>query len=193
MKKVLLLMVAISQLYGCAAGLQPYPDHPELFSDGQTLWEVRIGRGDSQFFAGLLALNKKGEGLEAVLLDSTGIKLLEEKVLSSGEVEIVSALPAVRNKRLGPFLGEGLFRLFFTPPGLADEPCRRDGLFKLCFGAENEDHLVKFRRLGPFGLWSADYFINNYDSESVLTGARLNGGWLTPYLQLKKSGGDSGH
>jgi hypothetical protein len=113
MKKVLLLIILLSQVYGCGVALQPYPHSAELFADDQTLWQVRIGRGESQLFSGLLALNKKGQVLEAVLLDSTGIKLLEEKVLSSGEVEIVSALPAVRNKRLGPFLGEGLFRLFF--------------------------------------------------------------------------------
>ena len=188
MKKVLLFIILLSQVYGCGAGLQPYPQSAELFPDGQTLWEIRLGRGDSQLFAGLLALNKKGEGLEAVLLDSTGIKLLEERVSASGEVEIISALPAVRNKRLGPFLGEGLFRLFFIPTGFSDESCRRQGLFELCFGVEDDGHLVKFRRLGPFVLWSGDYFINNHDSEPLLTGAKLNGGWLTPYLQLDRSG-----
>jgi hypothetical protein len=192
MKKMLLLIILLSQVYGCGVGLRPYPQSAELFPDGQTLWQVRIGRGESQLFAGLLALNKKGEGLEAVLLDSTGIKLLEEKVLSSGEVEIISALPAVRNKRLGPFLGEGLFRLFFSTTGFTDEPCRREGLFELCFGVDDEEHLIKFRRLGPFVLWSGDYFINNHGSEPMVTGARLNGGLLTPYLQLDRSGVDSG-
>ncbi len=188
MKRVLLLIILLSQVYGCGAALQPYPHSAGLFPDGQSLWKIRIGRGESQLFAGLLALNKKAEALEAVLLDSTGIKLLEEKVSASGEVEIVSALPAVRNKRLGPFLGEGLSRLFFMPAGFTDELCRRQGLFELCFGAEKEEHLVKFRRLGPFVLWSGDYFINNYDSEPLVTGARLKGGWLTPYLHLERSG-----
>ncbi|MBU0483430.1 MAG: hypothetical protein KKB30_02815 [Proteobacteria bacterium] len=185
----LVLIVALSQVYGCATGLRPYADSSELFTDGQTLWEVRIGRGSSQRFAGLLALNKKGEVLEVVLLDSTGIKLLEEKVLATGKVEIVSALPVVRNNQLGSFLGEGLFRLFFNSTEFTAEPCRGDGLFELCFGLEEEGHLVKFKRLGPFVLWSGDYFISNYDSLDVLTGAVINGGWLTPYLKLKKSGG----
>jgi len=188
MKKMLLLIILLSQVYGCGVALQPYPQAAGLFPDGQSLWKIRLGRGESRLFAGLLALNKKGEALEAVLLDSTGIRLLEEKVLSSGEVEIISALPAVRNKRLGPFLGEGLLRLFFVPTGFTDELCRRQGFFELCFGAEAEDHLVKFRRLGPFVLWSGDYFINNYDSEPLVTGARLKGGWLTPYLHLERSG-----
>lgn len=188
MKKVLLLTVILSLACGCAPSLRFYPGHQELFPDGQTLWEVRIGRGDSQLLAGLLALNKKGEKLEAVLLDSTGIKLLEEKVYSSGAVEVVAALPPLRNKRLGPFLGEGLFRLFFMPDGLNDQGCRRDGLVALCFGAESEEHLVKLQRLGPFVLWSGDYFINYDESDRVIAGARLNGGWLTPYLQIQRSG-----
>jgi hypothetical protein len=192
MKKMLLFIVLLSQIYGCAAGLQPYPQSAELFPDGQTLWQVRLGRGGSQFFAGLLALNKKEDSLEAVLLDSTGIKLLEEKVLSSGQVEVVSVLPAVRNKRLAPFLGKGLFRLFFSPTGLSDEPCRRDGLFELCLGTEDDGHLVKFRRLGPFVLWSVDYFINNHGSGPLVTEARLNAGWFAPYLQLERSGAEPG-
>ena len=63
MKKLLLLIFVISQVYGCGASLKSYPDAKELFPDGQTLWKVRIGRGDSQLFAGLLAINKKDKGL----------------------------------------------------------------------------------------------------------------------------------
>lgn len=191
MKRILLFIVVLSQIYGCAASLKPYPASSELVTDGQSLWTARIGRGDSQLFAGLLALNKKGEELGAVLLDSTGIKLLEEKILATGDVEVVSSMAAVRNKRLGPFLGEGLFRLFFNHQGMNNEPCRQDGLFELCFGIDDEEHLVIFKRLGPFVLWSGDYSINSYDSGSELTGARLNSGWLTPYLHLEKNEGNS--
>jgi hypothetical protein len=187
-KTRLLFIILCCHLSGCGAGLQSYSHPEELFSEGQTLWKVRIDRGDSQLFAGLLALNKKDAVLEAVLLDSTGIKLLQEKILATGALEVVSALPAVRNKRLAPFLGEGLFRLFFIPDRVTDGPCHREGLFALCFGVDDQGQLVKFRRLGPFVLWSADYFINGYDAAPVLTGARLNSGWLTPSLQLEKSG-----
>jgi hypothetical protein len=185
LKKILLLAVAL-HLYGCAATpLQPYPQARELLPEGQTLWTARIGRGNSPLFAGLLLLNKTGPDLEAVLLDATGIKLLAEKVLASGEVTVVSALPPVRNKRLGPFLGTGLHRLFSDPGGPAGQACRRDGLLELCFGTDESGHLRKFRRLGPFVLWSGDYFINNHEISS----ARLNSGWLTPYLHLERSGG----
>jgi hypothetical protein len=193
MTKVLLLVAVCLQVYGCAGtSLQPYPRAEELLPAGQTLWRARIGRGDSQLFAGLLVLNKTGQDLEAVLLDSTGIKLLEEKIRASGVVTIVATLPPLRNQRLGSFLGTGLHRLFSSPEGVATQPCRRDGLLALCFGMAEPGHLRKFRRLGPFVLWSGDYFINNYDSTAEITGARLNAGWLTPYLHLEKSGVDPG-
>ncbi|MDT8335498.1 MAG: hypothetical protein RQ753_07355 [Desulfurivibrionaceae bacterium] len=187
MKNLVVYLVIIGSLCGCAAGLQPYPAVGGLFSDGQNLWEIRIDRGGSQLFAGLLALDLKGDALEAVLLDGTGIKLLEERVSASEGVENVAVLPAVRNKRLAPFLAEGLHRVFLAG-GEGGEVCRHDGLFKLCFGEESRGHLVKLKRLGPFVLWSVDYFINNYDSVDVVDRARLASGWWSPSLNLKRSG-----
>lgn len=184
MKKLLLLIPVIVQLYGCAAGLKPYPAGAGLFPEGQSLWGIRLDRGGSRLFAGLLVLEGKRQGLDAVLLDSTGIKLLEERVLPSGELENVSVLPAVGNKRLAPLLGEGLHRVFF-PFAEVGAPCYRDGLFKYCFGAESEGHLVKSKRLGPFVLWSADYFINKYDSTVAIDKVRLDSGWFSPSLVLE--------
>lgn len=188
MKKIFLVLLVLTLTSGCGANLKSYPAEQQLLPAGPTLWEVRIGRHSSQFFAGLLALNKKNAVLEAVLLDSTGIKLVEEKILSTGEVQVISVLPALRNSRLSKLLGEGLARLFFNRQDAGTDPCRREGLLELCFGTKEDGSLVKFRRIGPFVLWSGDYFINNHDSKPVVTGARLNGGWLTPYLQLEKSG-----
>jgi hypothetical protein len=190
-KKVLLLAFVFAQLYGCAAGLKPYPDGDGLFPDEQSLWEIRINRGGSQLFAGLLVLDRKGQSLEAVLLDGTGIKLLAERVLASGEVENVSVSPAVRNKRLAPLLGDGLHRMIFSFGEEGGSACYRDGLFEYCFGAESESHLVKFKRLGPFVLWSVDYFINKYDSTIAVDNARLDSNWPVPSLILKRSGGAS--
>lgn len=187
MKKVLLLILLSCQLAGCTSVLYPYPQAAELFPDGQSLWQIRLGRGESQLFTGLLALDKKQDRLTAILLDSTGIKLLEESVRSSGEVEIITQLPAVRNKRLAPFLGKGLLRLFFNTPDSHNEPCRRNGLFELCFGVNDKGQLIKSSNMGPFVLWSSDYFINNDGSTPILTETRLNAGWFTPSLQLNRN------
>jgi len=187
MKKIALCALILAQVYGCAVGLQPYPDGDRLFQDSQTLWEIRIDRGGEKLFAGLLALEMKGGSLDAVLLDGTGIKLLEERVLASGEVVNISTLPAIRNKRLAPLLGKGLHRLFFSFGEEEAEACRRHGLLEYCFGVESDGHLVKLRRLGPFVLWSVDYFVNNYDSSLGVNTARLNSGWFAPTLSLKRN------
>lgn len=193
MKRAMLLIVLLCQVYGCANVLQPYPQAAELFPDGQSLWQIRLGRGESQLFTGLLALDKEQDQLTAILLDSTGIKLMEESILATGKIEVITLLPAVRNKRLAPFLGKGLFRLFFSTTDFKDEPCQRNGLFKLCFGVNDDGQLIKSRNMGPFVLWSSNYFINNHGSTPGLTEVKLNAGWFTPYLQLKKSGEEATH
>ncbi|MFN2366685.1 MAG: hypothetical protein ABR523_09530 [Desulfurivibrionaceae bacterium] len=185
MIKRLVYLLMLASLYGCAVGLQPYPEADKLFPDGQTLWEIGIDRGGSRLFAGLLALDLKEDALEAVLLDGTGIKLLEERGSASGELEKVAIFPAVGNKRLAPLLGEGLHRVFLAGEE-GGQVCRRQGLFELCFGVESRGHLVKLKRLGPFVLWSVDYFINKYDSVEVIDKARLDSGWWSPALHLKR-------
>lgn len=187
MRRIVPFLLLLSQLWSCAPALSTFPESRELFADGQELWEIHLGRGDSGLFAGLLLLDRKGDQLEAVLLDATGIKLLEETVTAGGEVKIVSALPTVRDKRLPAFLGKGLHRLFFNVANLGGEPCRPDGWGELCFGVNDRGTLVKFRKIGPFVLWSADYLINNYDAKAI-SGAELRSGWLVPHIRLRKSG-----
>ena len=54
-----------------------------------------------------------------------------------------------------------------------------------CFG-ELDGQLVKTRSLGPFVLWRAEYFINNYGSRTLIGRARLNSFWPAPYLDLQR-------
>ena len=186
MRELWLALIFLGLLTGCGGGMVVSTVSPELSVAEPSLWTVRLGRGDQEIFAGLLVLRHEGDAIRAVLLDSTGIKLLEERVSASGEVTVIKAISAVKNKRLPSFLGEGLYRLFFNSEGFDGEVCRRDGFARLCFGEEDSGQLVKLRRFGPFVLWRADYFINNYGSGSVISGARLNSFWPAPYLDLQR-------
>jgi hypothetical protein len=186
MRGLWLALIFLGLLSGCGGGIVVSAVSSDLSIAETSLWTVRLGRGDQEIFAGLLALRNEGDSIRAVLLDSTGIKLLEERISSSGEVQVIKAIPAVRDKRLPSFLGEGLYRLFFNSEGFAGELCRRDGFASLCFGEQDSGQLVKLRRFGPFVLWRADYFINNYGSRSVISGARLNSFWPAPYLDLQR-------
>lgn len=187
MRWFLLVLVLTSQLYGCGAGLRGLPTSPDLLLDRPSLWQVNIGGDEAAIFTGLLVLKPEGSDLRAVLLDSMGIKLLEEKISRGGEVEVVSGIEAVTSRRLPSFLGKGLHRLFLSPGPHDGKICRSDGLTaKVCVGEKATGHLVKLRRIGPFVLWSADYFINNYDSAEEMTGVRLDSGWFVPTLRLEK-------
>jgi len=190
MKRICMFLIFLGLLSGCGGGLVVSAVSPELPAAEPTLWTLRMGRGDREIFAGLLAMRNEGTVIRVVLLDSTGIKLLEEEISSSGEVTVIKALPAVRDKRLPFFLGEGLYRLFFNAGGDGGEVCRRDGFARLCLGEKDSGGLVKLKRFGPFVLWRADYFINNYGSGPVISGARLNSFWPAPYLDLRRNVGD---
>ena len=186
MRELWLALILLGLLTGCGGTVVVSAVPPELSVAEPSLWTVRLGRGDQEIFAGLLALRHEGDAIRAVLLDSTGIKLLEERIASSGEVTVIKAISAVKDKRLPSFLGEGLYRLFFNSDGFGGELCRRDGLARLCLGEQDSGQLVKLRRFGPFVLWRAEYFINNYGSSSVISGARLNSFWPAPYLDLQR-------
>lgn len=193
MKWLMLVLALVSQLYGCGAGLKRLATSPDLLPADPSLWQVNIGRGESSIFTGLLVLKPEGDELRAVLLDSMGLKLLEERIGKGGKVEVVSAIPLVKSKRLPSFLGEGIYRLFLVP-GVGDgEACRSDGFaVAVCLGEKEAGHLVKLRRRGPFVLWSGDYFINNYATAGDLKSVRLNSGWLVPYLHLEKKDTENG-
>jgi hypothetical protein len=182
-----MVLALASQLYGCGVGLRGLASSPVLLPENPSLWQVKIGRDESPVFTGLLVLKPEGDDLRAVLLDSMGIKLLEEKINKEGKVEVVSGIQAVTSRRLPAFLGEGVHRLLLSPGGRDGKSCRSDGFVaKVCLGEKADGHLVKLRRIGPFVLWSADYFINNYDSVEGMSGARLDSGLFVPSLLLER-------
>jgi len=188
MNKLIISIVILSQVWGCSAALKARRSASPLLQDGHSLWNLTVGRGDSQLFAGLLAMRKSGSMIEAALMDSTGIKLLEESVAADGEVKVVSALPTVRERRLPTLLGEGIHRLFFNGTGFVQEPCRQQWLTQLCFGERKDGSLAKTKKVGPLVLWRAHYSINNEGPVDVLAGASLRTSWFSPHLHFERRG-----
>jgi len=185
MRNILLQLVALLLLAGCGTGLQVSNSLPELAGGEPTLWTVRLGRGGSELFAGILVMRRDEDMIKAVLLDSSGVKLLEEDVYRNGEYNITKALPLVRDKGLPAFLGKSLARLFFNNGDFHREVCRWDGFSRICSG-ERGGQQVKLAKFGPFVLWSADYSINNYGPRSLIAGVRLNSFWPAPYLEMER-------
>jgi hypothetical protein len=183
-------LLAALLLSGCASRLTPPPAGLELLPAEPTLWKMSLRRGERPLYAGLLLLRPEGEGGSLVLLDSTGIKLLAEQVTGDGEVVAVKALRPVADRGLPAFLGRAAHRLFWTGLPAAGETCRPLTPGELCLGLDEGGRLVKIRRWGPFVLWRGGYSINNEGPVPRVVEARLDGGWFTPGIDLRRQNGE---
>ncbi len=179
-------------LGGCSGILHPSVVHDQMLPPGRSLWRLTIGDQDKPEYTGLLALRDSGDMLDLVLLDSTGIKLLSQRIYPDGEIEIQSAVPLVKEKGLPAFLGKGLSRIFQHDEKNAAQPCYRDVLVKKCFGEDSKGRLVKSGHIGPFKLWSAEYFINkDKKGREHLSDVTLDRGWFVPALRLESIENDA--
>lgn len=186
MLKGLGLLVLLALLGGCATVLRPAPADLILLPSEPTLWKLALRRGGEPLYTGLLLLNRQEQGTGMVLLDATGIKLLEGRLSETGELRGVKALRPVADRGLPDFLGRAVQRLFLLPPPPDGETCRPEGWGKLCQGLDESGRLVRIRRWGPLRLWTADYSLNNAGATPLLAGARLGQGWLTPEVGLER-------
>ncbi|NTV15348.1 MAG: hypothetical protein HGA96_15695 [Desulfobulbaceae bacterium] len=186
MLKFLALFLGAALLAGCAATLRPAPGEQTQLPAAPTLWKLALRRGGEPLYTGLLLLNRDEQGTGMVLLDATGIKLLEGRLTASGELSGVKALRPVADRGLPDFLGRAVQRLFLLAPPPLGETCRPEGWGQLCQGLDESGRLVRIRRWGSFRLWAADYFLDNAGPTPLLAGARLAQGWLTPEVGLER-------
>lgn len=173
-------------LAGCATHLSRSTAAPALLPAEPSLWKLALRRGGEPRYTGLLLLSKGEDGIDMVMLDATGIKLLEGQVRESGEVVGVKALGPVVDRGLPDFLGGVVQRLFLLAPPPTGETCRPEGFGKLCQGFNESGRLVRIRSWGPFVLWTAGYSINNEIAPARLIGAHLDEGWLAPEVGLER-------
>jgi len=179
-------LILAALLSGCASHLAPPPTGLELLPAEPTLWKLSLARGDRTLYSGLLLLSRVEAGGRLVLLDSTGIKLLEERLDGVGEVSGIKALRQVADRGLPALLGRSIYRLFLTAPPEAGKTCRPQSPGELCLGLDSAGRLVKIRRWGPFVLWEGAYSINNGEPVRQTVEASLGGGWFTPEVRLRR-------
>jgi len=174
-------------LTGCATTLRPPPADLVFLPAEPSLWKLSLRHHDQPLYAGLLALSRGPDGSAGmVLLDPTGIKLLEGRVAAAGEIFAVKALRPVADRGLPAFLGRAVQRLFLGVVPGSGQVCREESPGELCLGLDERDRLVKIRSWGPFVLWGADYSLNNDGEAPLVIGAALDGGWLTPEVRLER-------
>ncbi|MBW1671367.1 MAG: hypothetical protein JRJ43_09735 [Deltaproteobacteria bacterium] len=178
----ILLILIIQFISGC--GINKIPEHVDqhfLYVD-ESLWKLTIEKWGSERFTGLLAVRTLGPDFHLVLLDATGIKLLETTMSNKSDVRVVFALKPARDHGLPEYLSRSTSRIFDTMSG--NDNCSRHGFIKICKKKPASDMERKEARFGPFLLWSVDYFYGNDVSEGF-AGAVLREPWKRSKLTLE--------
>lgn len=179
MKRLLLSLLVITLLGGCALSSQQTVDSLDRFEGSGALWKIKISRWGTVRFTGLLAPQVDKGALHYAVLDGTGITLLEARVTSGGEQQVVHVVEMLHKYHLPEFLADSLYRIFLLEPG--ENSCERGWLFRFCHEQPNEVLVRKVAKAGPVSLWSVDYLLagNTQQLEKIT--------YLVPWLGMKLS------
>jgi hypothetical protein len=176
------LILIIQFIPGC--GINKIPEHVDqhfMYVD-ESIWKLTIEKWGSERFTGLLAVRTLGPDFHVVLLDATGIKLLETKVTQGSDVTVVFALKPVRDRGLPEYLSRSISRIFYAMS--RDVDCSRHGLIRICKKKPASDKERKEARFGPFLIWSVDYFYSE-EVDERFAGAVLREPWKRSKLTLE--------
>ena len=150
---LLLMLLVLWCCVGCAAR-SPYIGEPiAQRPEAADLWGLRIVHGDVPKFSGIMGLEPREGGIYSVVLDATGVPLLEGVVMSPDTIEVTRCIDELRKRRFPELISRVVGGLYFTPLDLHcswyDWGCAvRSDLD----GGQGE--MVEYR-LGPFTGWRA--------------------------------------
>ncbi|MBW2164212.1 MAG: hypothetical protein JRF43_07185 [Deltaproteobacteria bacterium] len=182
MMRGILFILIIQFISGC--GINKIPEHADQHFQyvEESFWKLTIEQWGTERFTGLLAVRTLGPDFHLVLLDATGIKLMETAMSDGSDVRVVSALKAVRDRSLPKYLSKSISRIFDTMSD--DVNCSRHGLIRICKKKSALDMERKEARFGPFLLWSVDYFYSKDVTEGLVC-AVLQEPWRRSKLTLE--------
>ena len=178
----ILLILIIQFISGCS--INKIPEHADQHFQyvEESFWKLTIERWGTERFTGLLAVRTLGPDFHLVLLDATGIKLMETAMSDGSDVRVIAALKAVSDRGLPKYLSKSTSRIFETMSD--DVHCFRHGFIRICKKKSSSDAERKEARFGPFLLWSVDYFYSKDVSEGFV-GAVLQEPWRRSKLILE--------
>ncbi len=115
------------------------------------LLSIRVERWDTVRFSGLLGLRKNATGLEYVLLDATGAKLLMVEVAGDGSHNLLRVSGPLKKSDFAPFLSEALARIYLqVPTGVS---CAGSWFYQVCREESEDKGWSKYGKVGPIKLW----------------------------------------
>ena len=155
MKRLVILIICSAMLCSCSVSRGI---HGSLEAVGEKeeakLYTIIIELWGKVKFSGLLALRKQPEGLSYVMLDATGVKLIDAEVSSSGEHQLVFAAGPMKTSRLPEVLSTSLNRMFLLAP--TQYPCSEKMFVSLCVHLNDKEILSKKMRVWPFTVWEVE-------------------------------------
>lgn len=167
MKNIVLLITFFIFLTSCSMPvtktinvLQPFPD------DSPQLKKIVIRSFGTEKFSGLLGLMEQQDGLYYILLDATGIKLLEAEIKIDGKYFITNGIKKLTEGSLPGVLAQSLRRIYIVEP--AELPCSTYFFQRLCRKKLNDDKWIKYSDQGPFTHWIV-HFDGNTDTLITLS------------------------
>lgn len=152
MRKLIGLLVCCLSISSCSLSTNAYQkrdlsegrDEARLFTVSIIQW------GDLQF-SGLLALQHRQDGLYYVVIDATGIKLIEAVVSLSGDHRLIHAVGSLKTSQLPNYLSTSLRRIYLLEP--LQSPCSQELLLSFCRERLKEHGWRKYVESGPFTVW----------------------------------------
>ncbi len=118
------------------------------------LYNIRIERWGKIRFSGILALQQRKEGLSYVLLDATGVTLIEAEVSLSGDHRLIRANGSLKISQLPHYLSTSLKRIYLLDP--LQSPCDRTLFFSFCKEPSGAQEWQKYVQAGPFTVWKVE-------------------------------------
>lgn len=153
----------------------------EIIEDKAKIYNIVIKRWDKLEYSGLLAVKKSHEGLHYILLDPTGVKLLESEIqVQTSESETVAG-GVLAHSKLRNFLDTVLQRVYLTYPHKL--PCDWNGVLQFCYRKQNRTDWTKITKVWPFVYWEALKEVNRGDSQIIFV---YNQPWLGVDITLEE-------
>lgn len=181
MKRLSLLIIFVCSLSSCSlpALYNGALNNEQQSKSSSQIYTMRIERWDRLLFSGILGLKLQTNGFYYVVLDATGISLLEAQVFEDGSFKVLSGQPKVKESGLPSFLCKALARMYTIQ--LSELPCSTNGLTSVCKSGKVTQAIQEktFKaRVGLIPLWRVDEKIS-------LNGEKNSTEYYEPWLGLK--------
>lgn len=153
MRTILSYLTAAMLLASCSLPVSKTVNDLRSFEyNSPQLKKIVIHSFGTERFSGLLGLMKQEGGLYYILLDATGIKLLEVAVENDGKYVIINGLKKLTDSSLPRILAQSLRRIYIVEP--AELPCSTHFFQKICREQLSHSSWRKYLDKGPFTHWS---------------------------------------